>query len=85
MTTLFYTYILYSNTSKRFYIGQCKNIEKRLDFHNAGYVKSTKPYAPWTLIGSIQKPSRSEAMILEKKLKNFNRKDLDRFIAKYFS
>ncbi|MBP7808244.1 MAG: GIY-YIG nuclease family protein [Bacteroidia bacterium] len=82
---MFYTYILYSESADRFYIGQSDSIENRLNLHNAGQVKSTKPFLPWSLVGYIEKSTRSEAMILEKKLKNFNRKDLDRFINKYFS
>ena len=82
---MFYTYILYSGLSERFYIGQCRDVKARLDFHNNGYVKSTKPYLPWKMIGFIEKNSRSEAVILERKLKNLNSEDLKKFILKYFS
>ena len=44
---------------------------------------STSPYVPWELILTIAKESRSEAMILEKKLKNLNSEDLIKFIIKY--
>jgi putative endonuclease len=81
---LFYVYILYSQKHDRFYIGQCNNINTRLEYHNGGSVRSTKAYAPWELVGFIVKQSRSEAMILERKLKNQNRNDLKRFILKYF-
>lgn len=81
---MFFVYILFSKSRSRFYIGQTSAIEKRLEKHNAGEVKSTAPYRPWDLIGYLQKPSRSEAMILEKKLKNLNSEDLRKFIRKYF-
>ena len=35
------------------------------------------------MIGSIEKGTRSEAMILEKKLKNLNTEDLKKFILKH--
>ena len=82
---MFYTYILYSNSFNRFYIGQCGDVTTRLAFHNGGYVKSTKPYLSWELIGFIEKSSRSEAVVLERKLKNLNTEDLKKFILKYFN
>lgn len=82
---MFFTYILYSVSADRFYIGQTENTEDRLNLHNNGQVKSIKPYQPWILVGYIQKPTHSEAMILKKILKNFNRADLERFMTKNFS
>ena len=46
-------------------------------------VTSTKPYAPWINKLMIIKSNRSEAIILEKKLKNLNRQRLLAFIEKY--
>jgi putative endonuclease len=84
MIDIFYTYILYSESHNRFYIGQTSNIKDRLNRHNSGHEKSTKPFTPWKIIGHSEKNSRSEAMILEKKLKNLNSEDLLKFIDKYF-
>ena len=80
---MFYVYILYSENFKRYYIGQTNDIGNRLQSHNSGYVVSTKPYLPWTLLCFLEKDTRSEAMILEKKLKNLNSEDLRKFITKY--
>ena len=82
---MFYTYILFSQDFNRFYIGQCNDFDKRLDFHNSENVKSTKPYRPWVMLGHIEKNSRSEADILERKLKNLNSEDLRKFILKHFN
>jgi putative endonuclease len=73
-------YILYSEVSDRFYIGQTSNVESRLERHNKGYEKATSPYIPWVLKCVIEKESRSEAMILERKIKNMNRDKLLVFI-----
>jgi putative endonuclease len=80
---MFYVYILISSVSSRYYIGQTSNVADRLQRHNSGYEKFTAPYAPWKLVLSLEKPTRSEAVILERKLKNLNTKDLELFIAKY--
>lgn len=76
-------YINYSEKFDKYYIGQTENIESRLLLHNSGLVKSTSPYIPWVNVLLIEKSSRSEAMLLEKKLKNLNRVRLIAFIEKY--
>ena len=45
---MFYTYILKSKNS--FYVGSCKDLDKRIVLHNKGLVRSTKRYIPWSLI-----------------------------------
>ena len=80
---MLFVYILYSEKGNRYYIGQTSDVEARLHRHNSGYEKSTSPYVPWKLLCKIEKPNRSEAMILERKLKNLNTEDLRKFILKY--
>ena len=58
----FFLYILYSTTHNRTYTGQSNNLNNRLDYHNAGKVKSTRPYRPWVLIHRETISSRAEAM-----------------------
>ena len=79
----FYVYILYASSFDRYYIGQTNNPVARLVRHNHGYEKATSPYVPWDMICLLEKSSRSEALILERKLKNLNREKLKKFIAKY--
>lgn len=79
----YFVYINYSRKFDKYYIGQTENFPSRLERHNLGYVKSTVPYIPWMNVLLIEKPSRSEAMTLEKKLKNLNRIRLLAFIEKY--
>ena len=62
-------YILYSEKSSRYYVGQTTDIEKRLKRHNLGIVPSTKHGVPWELVLQIEVLSRSEAMVLERKIK----------------
>ncbi len=62
-------YILYSRSSKRYYVGQTANIEQRIERHNQGKVLSTKRGTPWDVIHVIPVNNRSEAVVLEKKIK----------------
>ncbi len=64
-----FVYILYSEKRSRYYVGQTANIEERLRRHNQGIVPSTKNGTPWKLVLQIEVLSRSEAVILEKKIK----------------
>lgn len=81
----FYVYILYSKKFDIYYKGQTQDLNSRLEYHNKGYVKSTSKYIPWELKCAIEKPSRKEALILERKLKNLSKERLLQFIQKYDS
>jgi putative endonuclease len=76
-------YILYSHKSDFFYKGQTSNLTYRLKRHNSGLEKFTKAGIPWILIWSTEKPTRGEAIVLERKLKNLSRMRTNEFILKY--
>ena len=80
---MYFVYILYSSEFDKYYIGQTNDVKMRLHRHNSGYEKATSPYKPWELLFYAKKDSRSEAMILEKKLKNLSKERIKIFIAKY--
>ncbi|MCX6199841.1 MAG: GIY-YIG nuclease family protein [Bacteroidetes bacterium] len=80
---MFYVYVLHSQKFDKYYIGQTENLIERLNRHNSGYEKATKPYTPWVIIWSAEKPTRAEAMELELKLKNLSRQRLLEFMTKY--
>jgi len=79
----FYVYIIYSASHDRHYIGQTQDVELRLSRHNSGIEKATAPYKPWMVKCVVEKPSRGEAMMLEKKLKNLSRIKLLAFIDRH--
>ena len=79
----FTVYILYSKTIDLFYKGQTSDIEDRLKRHNHGTEKATSGGIPWELVWSTTKSTRSEALKLEKKLKNLSRERTIQFIKKY--
>ena len=43
-------YVIRNERSARLYKGMTTNINRRLDEHNGGRVKSTRPFRPWVLI-----------------------------------
>jgi putative endonuclease len=77
---MYFVYIIKSTKTGRYYKGITKNLPERLAYHNAGYVPSTQHDKPWELIWFCQKPNKSEACILERKLKNLSQKRLLQFI-----
>ena len=78
-----YVYILESAKNGAYYIGQSKNIENRLKYHNSGYSNYTMKGIPWLMKWYCQKQNRSEAVMLERKLKNLSKVRLKNFISKY--
>ena len=79
----FQVYILYSEKMKSFYKGQTAQLNERLHRHNSGYEFATKRGVPWKVIWTTEKDSRSEAIVLERKLKNLSVKRTLEFILKY--
>jgi putative endonuclease len=81
---MFYVYILQSTVSGKYYKGQTDNLIRRLKEHNNGEEKSTSPYAPWVLVWHTTFETRSEALALERKLKNITgRKRIQDFIERH--
>lgn len=72
---MFYIYILRSNKNNSYYVGSCKNIDKRLKLHNKGLVKSTKRYIPWKLIHSEKYKTLGEARRKEIQIKSWKKRD----------
>ena len=80
---VFHVYILYSESFDKYYVGQTANLQDRVLRHNSGTEKATKAYRPWLLRWHTENPSRSEAMELERKLKNLSKERIISFIQKY--
>jgi putative endonuclease len=66
---MYYVYALQSVFKKRIYIGQTKDLNKRLQYHNNGAVKSTSKDKPWELIAFQKVESISAARWIERDLK----------------
>ena len=70
MEAKFETYILYSSSLRKYYVGQTDNFGKRFIEHNSGQSKYTKTGVPWNLVWKKEFPTRSEAVRLETHIKN---------------
>ncbi len=68
---MFYVYIIESESTGGLYIGQTQTPEKRLLDHNRGGSPYTKNMGPWKLIFLKDFPTRSEALLEEKRLKSW--------------
>ncbi|MCJ7740216.1 GIY-YIG nuclease family protein [Candidatus Microgenomates bacterium] len=67
---MYYTYILKSSKSLTFYYGSTSDLKKRVQEHNSGVSKSTKPYIPWTLALYCGFPTKRQAEDFELYLKS---------------
>jgi len=71
--TMYWVYILQSQTSGRYYCGFTSNLQNRLRQHNDPnypFSKTTKRFpGPWIIVWQNQFSTRSEAMIMEKRIK----------------
>ena len=58
---MFYTYILQSEKSGRYYIGHTSDLKERLERHNSGKVKATKNKGPWIVKYYERHETKAEA------------------------
>ena len=58
---MYFTYILKSTISGRYYYGHTQNLEQRLKQHNSGKTRSTKAYKPWEVHYHETFETKSEA------------------------
>lgn len=67
-------YILQSQSTGRYYVGQTTDIARRLKEHNSGEVGSTSPHVPWDLMYREEFSTRSEAVRRERQIKGRKRR-----------
>jgi putative endonuclease len=66
-----FVYILRSDSDpSRHYVGRTSNVDKRLDWHNAGPCGHTRQYRPWSIVVSLEFPDESAATRFEHYLKS---------------
>jgi putative endonuclease len=82
----YYVYILFSEKLGKFYTGQTQNLSDRIRRHNNGQETFTSKGVPWELVFCTEVNSRSEALKLEKKIKNFrSQQRINEFIEQEIS
>ena len=68
---MFYTYILFSDTINKFYVGASENPEERLKKHNAKNKGFTNQTSDWQIVFLKSFDTKSEALAYEKQIKNW--------------
>lgn len=68
---MFIVYLLRSKKDSSFYIGFAPNLKERMQKHHNGLVQSTKNIRPLELIYCEAYKSKTDALIREKRLKQF--------------
>ena len=67
---MYIVYVLKSQIQQWHYVGHTKNLTQRLKAHNAGKVRSTKAYRPFTVIYKETYPDKSTAFKREQYYKS---------------
>ena len=67
----FCVYILKSTKKEWYYIGHTSNISKRINEHNLGKSRSTRPYQPFELIYEEEFKTKGEAFKRELQIKSY--------------
>jgi putative endonuclease len=67
---MYYVYVLTSQSARHLYIGSSADPDARLAAHNAGRVRSTRSFRPWTRVLLEEHPDRQTAARRERYLKS---------------
>ena len=70
MNEVYFTYILISEKSGRYYVGHTADIDERIKTHNSGKVISTRNKGPWKCIYFEEFNSKLEANRRELEIKS---------------
>jgi putative endonuclease len=65
----FFVYILQSESTGRYYVGQTEHLKERLAYHQANYSRALKNRGPWSLRHWEEYGTRSEAVRREQWIK----------------
>ena len=66
----YYVYAIYNQDKSYIYVGLTDNLQRRINQHNKGYNRTTKPYKPFKILTTEKFGNRKEARKREKYLKS---------------
>ena len=79
MANRYYTYVIYSKTYNKIYIGYTSDLNNRIEGHNSQNNKGwTRSFQPWEIVHFEEFITKSEAMIREKELKSYKGREFIR-------
>lgn len=70
MKNMYYSYILFSKTKNKYYIGYTEDLRRRFNEHKTHQVTTTKDYAELELVWYAAFKSKDSALSFEKYLKS---------------
>jgi len=70
---MYVVYILKSLKNGHYYIGNTKDLNRRLERHNRGLEKYTKKFIPYKLVYFEKYNSITDAIIREKQIKSYKK------------
>ena len=80
---MYFTYIIYSKSKDKYYVGYTHDLKLRLNRHNSGWSKSTKSGIPWKLVYFEDYNEKNEAIKRENEIKRKkSRKYIEELIRK---
>ena len=83
-TMSYHTYVLFSPSSYKYYVGQCNDsVERAVSQHNAGMRILTKSGIPWQLEYSKNFDNSCDSYLLMKKLQNLKSLQFMRFYIEH--
>ncbi len=72
----YFLYILKSKVVAKFYVGISQNPTLRLEYHNTIEKGFTSRYRPWEIVYTQEFRSKSEALVVEQKIKRWKSKKM---------
>ncbi len=69
--TMYFVYVIQSQSTKRFYIGSTPTLDKRATEHNNGWTKSTRNKGSWIIVYTEKVEIKTEALKREKQIKRY--------------
>ena len=72
----YFVYIIYSPNNDKYYKGFTTNPLARLNKHNEGFSRYTANFRPWKLVYLEKCFDKKSALIRERKLKKFGKKQI---------
>ncbi|MEW6507224.1 MAG: GIY-YIG nuclease family protein [Bacteroidota bacterium] len=67
---MYYTYILFSPSINKYYIGYTSDLTKRLDRHNSAWGRFSSSGIPWKVVYSEKFNLKSDAIKREREIKS---------------
>jgi putative endonuclease len=73
---MYYVYILKSKADNTYYVGQTKNLDKRINRHNSGGSIYTKLRKPWAMVYFEEYSDSASAKRREREIKSWKSRKL---------